>query len=245
MEAYKELFRHKRNEEKRQEVITCFQQIWTAENVFGRLQGSTIKWNITPHQEFLPKELGAWTIPPIRINRLSPSPDIEAEFTTRPDFANLVDAFVRNVGNTWQPSASNVTESGTQQGDSQTNVTHTTSSLGAVSSQRTQTSLHDTDTDPQMSYWQFNVNSQPPTSKVSAHEHQQSEHQQRDSSPSASTWHDEEVHSPEMDAELRTGSDGVSSDSKPDSYQTPTNTTFFSPHTTLETNQPQQKTFNC
>lgn len=28
IEAYKELFRHKRNEEKRQELISCFQQIW-------------------------------------------------------------------------------------------------------------------------------------------------------------------------------------------------------------------------
>ena len=34
MEAYKELFRHKRNEEKRQEVISCFQQIWTKEQIF-------------------------------------------------------------------------------------------------------------------------------------------------------------------------------------------------------------------
>ena len=59
MEAYKELFRHKRNEEKRQEVISCFQQIWTKENIFGRLQGNTIKWNIVPPQEFLPKETGS------------------------------------------------------------------------------------------------------------------------------------------------------------------------------------------
>ena len=59
MEAYKELFRHKRNEEKRHELINCFQQIWTAENIFGRLQNNTIKWNVTPHQEFLPRELGA------------------------------------------------------------------------------------------------------------------------------------------------------------------------------------------
>ena len=103
MEAYKELFRHKRNEVKRQEVICCFQQIWTAENVFGRLQGDTIRWNVTPPQEFLPKELGAWTVPPIRINRLSPSPDLEAEFTARHDFANLVNDFVQSVGNNWQP----------------------------------------------------------------------------------------------------------------------------------------------
>ena len=104
MEAYKELFRHKRNEEKRQELISCFQQIWTQENIFGRQQGSTIKWNITPHQEFLPRDLGAWTVPPIRIRRLSPSPDIEAEFMARPDFPNLVDDFLNSVGRSWQPS---------------------------------------------------------------------------------------------------------------------------------------------
>ena len=34
MEAYKELFRHKRNEEKRQELINCFQQIWTQEHIW-------------------------------------------------------------------------------------------------------------------------------------------------------------------------------------------------------------------
>ena len=107
MEAYKELFRHKRNEEKRQELISCFQKIWTAENMFGRLQGSNIKWNITPPQEFLPRELGAWTVPPIRINRLSPSPDIEAEFVARADFGNLVDDLLRNAGNLWQPPQEN------------------------------------------------------------------------------------------------------------------------------------------
>ena len=62
MEAYKELFRHKRNEEKRQEAIHCFQHVWTTESIFGRLQGNTIKWNITPPQEFLPRELGGWTL---------------------------------------------------------------------------------------------------------------------------------------------------------------------------------------
>ena len=110
MEAYKELFRHKRNEEKRHEIIDCFQQIWTAENIFGRLHGTNIKWNITPPQEFLPRELGAWTVPPIRINRLSPSPDIEAEFVARPDFGNLVDAFLRSVGNHWQPPVDDLSE---------------------------------------------------------------------------------------------------------------------------------------
>lgn len=94
MEAYKELFRYKRNEEKRQEAITCFQQIWTAENIFGKFQGGIIKWNITLAQKFLPKELGAWTIPPIRIHRLSPSPDLKAEFMAKPDFDRLVDAFL-------------------------------------------------------------------------------------------------------------------------------------------------------
>lgn len=29
IEAYKELFRHARNEEKRQELISCFQEVWT------------------------------------------------------------------------------------------------------------------------------------------------------------------------------------------------------------------------
>lgn len=98
MEAYKEIFRHKKNEEKRQEIITCFQQIWTTESMFGRLQGECIRWNVTPPQEFLPKELGAWTVPPIRINRLSPSPDIEADFVAMPDFPNLVDEFLRSAG---------------------------------------------------------------------------------------------------------------------------------------------------
>lgn len=78
MEAYKELFRHKRNEEKRQEMISCFQKMWTSANIFGKLQGQNIKWNLTPHLEFLPMELGAWTTPPIQIHCLSPSPDIEA-----------------------------------------------------------------------------------------------------------------------------------------------------------------------
>lgn len=39
MEAYKELFRHARNEEKRQELITCFQTIWTHGEIFGRIRG--------------------------------------------------------------------------------------------------------------------------------------------------------------------------------------------------------------
>lgn len=65
MEAYKKLFRHHRNEEKRQEMISCFQKIWTQAEIFGRLRGNEIKWNLTPHKEFLPVELGAWNAQPI------------------------------------------------------------------------------------------------------------------------------------------------------------------------------------
>lgn len=57
MEAYKELHRHKRNEEKRQEQISCFQKIWTTSNIFGKLRGADIKWQLTPPQEFLPQLL--------------------------------------------------------------------------------------------------------------------------------------------------------------------------------------------
>ena len=103
MEAYKELFRHKRNEEKRRELITCFQEIWTASNIFGRLRGEEIRWNLTPHQAFFPKELSAWIAAPIRINRLSPSPDPEADFVARPDFANVVQDFVQGIDNNWRP----------------------------------------------------------------------------------------------------------------------------------------------
>ena len=103
MEAYKELFRHKRNEEKRQELISCFQEIWTAAGIFGRRTGTGIKWNLTPHAAFLPHELGAWMVPPIRIHRLSPSPDVEAEFMARPEFPDLVNDFVNNIGNQWRP----------------------------------------------------------------------------------------------------------------------------------------------
>lgn len=86
IEAFKELHRHKRNEEKRQEQIACFKQIWTAAQIFGRLRGGEIKWHLTPHPEFLPQALGAWTATPIQVNRLSPSPDLEAEFTAQPNF---------------------------------------------------------------------------------------------------------------------------------------------------------------
>ena len=103
MEAFKELHRHKRNEEKRQEQIACFQQIWTIGNIFGRLTDSGIKWNFIPPQEFLPKELAAWMIPPIRINRLSPSPDLEADFMAQTDFADRVQDFLNEIGNRWRP----------------------------------------------------------------------------------------------------------------------------------------------
>jgi hypothetical protein len=104
MEAYKELFRHKRNEEKRQETISCFQTIWTKENIFGRLQGDKIKWNLTPHQSFFPKELGAWLVHPIRIIRQSPSPEPEAEFVAQPNLANHIDSFLHDIAANWRPT---------------------------------------------------------------------------------------------------------------------------------------------
>lgn len=97
MEAYKELFRHKRNEEKRQELISCFQKVWTQAKIFGRMRGGDLKWNLTPHKEFMPIELGACTVPPIRIIRPSPSLDPEEEFTAIPDFPDLVDAFIQGM----------------------------------------------------------------------------------------------------------------------------------------------------
>lgn len=99
MEAYKELHRHKRNEEKRQEQITCFQKIWTGANIFGRLSGTDIKWHLPPPPDFLPQELGAWMIPPIRIHSQSPSPDIEAEFAAQLDFSKRVQDFLTEIGN--------------------------------------------------------------------------------------------------------------------------------------------------
>ena len=71
MEAYRELSRHARNEEKRQELISCFQQVWTQANIFGRLSNGDIKWNITPLAPFLPVDLEAWNVEPIHIRRLS------------------------------------------------------------------------------------------------------------------------------------------------------------------------------
>ena len=99
MEAYKEFFRHARNEEKRQEMINCFQQVWTSCNIFGRVRGLDIKWKLTPPKEFLPEDLGAWTATPIRIHRLFPSPDSEADFAARPDFNRLVEEFLQAAAN--------------------------------------------------------------------------------------------------------------------------------------------------
>jgi hypothetical protein len=106
IEAYKELHRHKRNEEKRREQIECFQQIWTANQIFGRLRGDEIKWNLTPHQDFLPQALEAWTATPIRVHRLSPSPDPEAEFAAQPNFQAQVQDFLNDIGANWQPPGS-------------------------------------------------------------------------------------------------------------------------------------------
>ena len=104
MEAYKELFRHKRNEEKRQEAIACFQAVWTASSIFGRLSGDTIRWNLTPHSLFLPRELGAWLTPPIRIRRLSPSPDPDATFVAQPNFEDRIDDFLNEIASNWRPT---------------------------------------------------------------------------------------------------------------------------------------------
>ena len=101
MEAYKELHRHKRNEEKRQQQIDCFQKVWTQGNIFGRMSVSGLKWHLTPSQDFLPQELGAWTIPPIRIHRASPSPDFEAEFVAQPDFDVQIQNFLSDIGNNY------------------------------------------------------------------------------------------------------------------------------------------------
>lgn len=97
MEAYKEIFRIPRNEEKKQELVSCFQKVWSQAKIFGRIRGGDLKWHLTPHPVFLPIELGAWNSLPIRINRLSPSPDPEAEFAAREDFAERVDDFLQGI----------------------------------------------------------------------------------------------------------------------------------------------------
>ena len=99
MEAFKELHRHKRNEERRQEQIACFRQVWTNVNLFGRADGEDIRWHLTPPQEFLPQELGAWTVPPIRIHRTSPSPDVEVGFVAQQRFPDMVDDFLTEITN--------------------------------------------------------------------------------------------------------------------------------------------------
>ena len=103
IEAYKELHRHKRNEEKRQEQIACFEEIWTTANIFARRQNTEIKWHLTPPSDFLPQALAAWMAPPIRINRLSPSPDLEADFTAQPDFQTRVQEFLDEIANNLHP----------------------------------------------------------------------------------------------------------------------------------------------
>lgn len=110
MEAYKELFRHKRNEEKRQAAISCFQAVWTAANIFGRKQGEKIQWNLTPHQNFLPRDLGAWMAQPIRINRLSQSPDPEADFMAQTNLAKNIDEFLQGIAANWRPAHSEEAE---------------------------------------------------------------------------------------------------------------------------------------
>jgi len=103
MEAYKKIFKHKRNEEKHREMVACFQQIWIASNIFGRLSWNNIKWNITLHQEFLLAALGAWNAPSIRIHRRSPTLDLEADLAPRPDFEQFVEEFIPDATNNWQP----------------------------------------------------------------------------------------------------------------------------------------------
>lgn len=107
MEAYKELFKHQRNEERRHEIIHFFQIIWTKAKIFRRLGRLGIKWNLIPHPEFLLKDLGAWTARPIQIHQASQSPDGEAEFTARPDFQNRVNDFIQNIGRNWHPPPNN------------------------------------------------------------------------------------------------------------------------------------------
>ena len=123
MEAYKELFRHKRNEGKRQELISCFQLVWTENNIFGRMREGDIRWHLTPPKEFLPEELAAWTATPIRIHRNSPSPDVEADFAARPDFTQRVAYFLQNIANNFRPQPQDKGPSNPQPLDSQRNPT--------------------------------------------------------------------------------------------------------------------------
>ena len=99
MEAFKEMHRHKRNKEHRQEQIACFKKVWTTDNIFGRSERDDIKWHLTPPQEFLPQELGAWMIPPIHIRRQSPSPGLEADFVVQHNFLDIVHDFLTEYSN--------------------------------------------------------------------------------------------------------------------------------------------------
>lgn len=103
MEAYKELFRHKRNEEKRHELISCFQLVWTTDSIFGRMREGDIRWHLTPPKEFLPEDLAAWTATPIRIHRTSPSPDVEADFVAHSDFSQRVSDFLQDIADNLPP----------------------------------------------------------------------------------------------------------------------------------------------
>lgn len=69
-----------------------------------------LKGNLTPHKDFLLEELGAWNAQPIRIQRLSPSPDLEAKFTAQKDSEDLIDAFIQGIGNNHNPRSENTQE---------------------------------------------------------------------------------------------------------------------------------------
>lgn len=92
-----------KEQKKRQELMTCFQKVWTIANLFGRASRGSIRWNLTPPQVFLPKEFGAWIAQPIRIHHLLPSPNPNAKFTARMDLENLIDDFLQEAASTWRP----------------------------------------------------------------------------------------------------------------------------------------------
>ena len=60
-------------------------------------------WHLTPHPEFLPQDLGAWNATPIKIHTLSPSLDLEGEFTAQDDFPDQIQSPLNSIGNDWQP----------------------------------------------------------------------------------------------------------------------------------------------
>jgi hypothetical protein len=76
--------------------------VWTQGNIFGRCTRERIGRNLTPSEDFLPKEFGAWNAPPICIKRLSPSPDFEAKLMTRANFDKLVKDFINDTMKNWQ-----------------------------------------------------------------------------------------------------------------------------------------------